>query len=309
MTKPKKKPAPKRKPVAAAKPPLPPPTERTLVLRTVDADLVARGNVDGVTWSFQWPASGPVECPDWDPAPTCGHGLHGLAWGEGDWNLLHEEQVDRVWQVVDVATADLVWIGTDKVKFPRGAVAFSGAKSLAIARVLCGPEAMARAAIEAQRWQTEHQKASLAASSGNSSKAASSGDSSKAASSGNYSKAASSGNSSKAASSGNSSTAASSGNSSKAASSGDSSKAASSGDYSKAASSGDHSTAASSGDFGIAATIGNDGRAKAGPKGLVIVTHWVDAATGYEACVGKVGRNGILADAWYRVRDGRLVPC
>ena len=29
-----------------------------------------------------------VVCPDWDPIPECGNGLHGLKDGNGDWGLL-----------------------------------------------------------------------------------------------------------------------------------------------------------------------------------------------------------------------------
>ena len=120
--------------------------------------------------------------------------------------------------------------------------------------------------------------------------------------------AASSGDGSTAASSGHNSKAASSGHNSKAASSGHVSTAASSGDYSTAASSGDYSTAASSGASGIAATIGNGGRAKAGENGLIVVTYWVEAEKRYRACVGNVGEGGILADVWYKVVNGALVP-
>jgi hypothetical protein len=304
-----------------AKSTLPPMPAKTLVLRTCTKDMLG-GTEHG--HSFTWPRQGPVECPDWDPAPKCGNGLHGLPWGQGDWSLLSKAD-DAVWQVVEVDTKEIVNIDGAKCKFPRGNVLFSGSRVDAIIRVLCGSEAMGAAQIAAQSWgeksgysstAVSSGYSSTAASSGNSSTAASSGDSSTAASSGDYSKAASSGDCSTAASSGNCSTAASSGNSSKAASSGnwstaassgDYSKAASSGDYSKAASSGDCSTAASSGDSGIAATIGNGGMAKAGPLGLVIITYWCADEKRYRACVGNVGEEGILADTWYRVVGGKLV--
>jgi hypothetical protein len=282
-----------------------------------------------------------VECPNWDPKPECGNGLHGLAWGDGDWCLLSDAD-DAVWMVVRVASEDVVKIDDSKVKFRRGFVEYAGARGEAIDTILCGAEAMSAAQQAARAWGATSGGYSTSASSGHSSKAASSGDSSTAASSGHSSKAASSGDSSKAASSGDystaassghSSTAASSGHSSTAASSGDSSKAASSGHYSKAASSGHSSTAASSGDSskaassgysskavtsghsstaassghsGIAATIGHNGHAKAGPNGLVIVTYWVEAERRYRACVGNVGEGGILPDTWYCVVDGKL---
>jgi hypothetical protein len=267
-----------RKPVAKKSPP----PETTLVIRTCDVNLRGHGG-------FQWPRSGPVECPDWDPKPACGNGIHGLAWGNGDWSNTSRD-ADAVWMVVGVKTADLVWIGKDKVKFARGTVVLCGTLAEATARCLCGPEAMAETMRSATEWERAHR--------GTYSKAASSGAYSKAASSGAYSTAASSGDSSKAASSGAYSTAASSGYSSTAASSGDSSKAASLGDSSKAA---------SSGASGIAASIGNNGSAKAGPNGIVIVTYWVAAEKRYRACVGNVGEDGILADTWYVVRGGKLV--
>ncbi len=235
---------------------------KTLVIRTCRADMKSHSD-------FVWPRQGRVECSDWDPAPKCGNGLHGLPWGNGDWSLLSSAD-DAIWQVVEVETKDIVSIDNAKVKFPRGNVIYSGTRVDAIIRVLCGSEAWDYTKAAAKAWGEKC------------------------------------GNSSKAASSGNYSTAASSGNYSTAASSGNSSKAASSGDYSMAASSGNYSKAASSGDSGIAATIGHNGAAKAGANGLVIVTYWVEAEKRYRACVGNVGEDGIIADTWYRVEGGKL---
>ena len=147
---------------------------KVLVLRTCPPDMVARGSHEGVTWAFQWPRSGPVECPDWDPTPKCGHGLHGLLWGDGDWSLLQEKD-DSVWLVVEVDSADLVKIDSSKVKFRRGIVAFAGAKGAAIVHVMASEASMVHARREAEAWQEKSGHSSTAASSGHSSKAASSG--------------------------------------------------------------------------------------------------------------------------------------
>lgn len=128
-----------------------------LVLRNCKSDLTSRNG-------FRWPAKGPVECPDWNPEPCCGGGLHGLLWGRDDWTLLSSAQ-DSIWQVIEVDTDSVVAIDSEKVKFPRGNVVFSGPMAQAVTMVLCHPVSMDGAD------QT------------------SSGDYSKAASSGNYSTA------------------------------------------------------------------------------------------------------------------------
>ena len=91
--------------------------KKALVLRTCDADMTSRSG-------FVWPASGPVKCPDWDPRPTCGNGLHGALWGEGN-GWLFNWKADAVWQVVEV-DADSVVDLDGKVKFPRGVVVHTG---------------------------------------------------------------------------------------------------------------------------------------------------------------------------------------
>ena len=285
------------------------PAGPVLVIRTCNADMSSAHDK-----SFVWPKSGPVEVADWDPNPAidCGRGLHGLMWGNGDWSLL-SNAADAAWLIVEVDPADGMVAHANKVRFRKGEVVYCGDQVGAMTRILCGPEAMARAEKEAKAWGKKNKtpKAassgdnstaassgdnstaassgyySTAASSGNYSKAASSGDNGKAASSGNYSTAASSGNYSTAASSGDNSTAASSGYYSKAASSGYNNTAASSGYYSTAASSGNYSTAASSGNYSKAASSGDNGKAASSGK------------SGAAAAIGagtqaKAGENGLL---------------
>ncbi len=96
--------------------------KHVLVMRTCDKDLRSKHN------GFQYPASGPVEAPDWQPTPACGHGLHGFLWGEGDAAGLADWSEDAKWLVVAVDPADgLVEIdGNQKCKFRKGHVVFAG---------------------------------------------------------------------------------------------------------------------------------------------------------------------------------------
>ena len=90
---------------------------KILMLRTCNADMSSYNG-------FLWPESGPVECPDWDPEPKCGHGLHGLPWGEGDGVLLNWD-LDAKWLVWEAEASAVVDIG-GKSKAPKGTVVHCG---------------------------------------------------------------------------------------------------------------------------------------------------------------------------------------
>jgi hypothetical protein len=103
------------------------PTELVFMLRTCAADLTGYGQ-------FQWPASGVVTCPDWDPEPVCGGGLHGLPRGEGNAERL-SSATDARWLVVAAVEREVVAITQDgggKSKCPRAAVSFVGEKAGAL---------------------------------------------------------------------------------------------------------------------------------------------------------------------------------
>lgn len=103
---------------------------KVLVLRTCKADMASPSPDAG---GFVWPESGPVEAPDWDPSPVCGHGLHGLLWGEGAGAMLYWGAGPR-WLVVEVDEDEVVDLG-GKVKFPRGVVVHCGDQASATAYV------------------------------------------------------------------------------------------------------------------------------------------------------------------------------
>ena len=99
--------------------------ETAYILRTCDAEMRS--------WEgFQWPESGPVEAPDWEPTDECGNGLHGLLWGEGDGSLL-DWKVDARWIVARVE--EYIDLG-DKVKFPRAEVVFVGDRKAATDKII-----------------------------------------------------------------------------------------------------------------------------------------------------------------------------
>jgi hypothetical protein len=102
-----------------------------LILRTCSADLTSYAG-------FRWPASGPVEAPDWNPAPVCGGGLHGLLWGEGSVSYMDLSEGAK-WLVFR-ASAEEVTHGAgdmqDKCKARRGVVEFCGNRDGAVAYLL-----------------------------------------------------------------------------------------------------------------------------------------------------------------------------
>ena len=111
-------------------------TDTVLILRTCNPDLTSHGG-------FQWPESGHVEAPDWDPTPECGNGLHGCLWGEGDGGLLNWNP-DARWLIVE-APADTIVDLQGKVKFPAGTVVHCGDRLSATTYFLADPRAAGRA--------------------------------------------------------------------------------------------------------------------------------------------------------------------
>jgi hypothetical protein len=108
------------------------PKRRALMVRTNDANNRASHN------GFQYPDVGGIaEAPDWAPTPRCGHGLHGLLWGEGD--AAHYEQADSAkWLVCEVDLDETIDLN-DKVKVRRCRVLFCGDRTGAIAMVQADP--------------------------------------------------------------------------------------------------------------------------------------------------------------------------
>src|SRR5579885_1751765 len=238
--------------------------EKVLVLRTCNADMTSHEG-------FRWPESGRVECPDWDPAPGCGGGLHGLLWGEGDWLLLGD--ADAKWLVVEVSRTDVVVIDSQKVKFRAGDVIYCGGMAQAVTMVLTDPRNFARLqALAKDKGTATAGDLSGAAATGDCSAAAVAGDYSTAGTAGhrstatvvgNYSRAAAAGNGSTAVASWDYSTAGTLGNLSRAAAAGAGSRAAAAGDGSTAAAAGNLSRAAAAGDGSNAAASGYGSRAEA----------------------------------------------
>ena len=88
---------------------------RVLLLRSCRSDMTSRGG-------FQWPESGPVECPDWNDRPECGGGLHGLLLGQQDPGVWYD---DGKAIAFEAEPEDVIDLG-GKAKARRGVVVYCG---------------------------------------------------------------------------------------------------------------------------------------------------------------------------------------
>ena len=91
-------------------------TERIYLLRSCNADFSSARDR-----SFVWPSTVGMEVQPcaWNPAPTCGGGLHGFVRGEGDASLADWSKTAQ-WLVFSADPADVVNIGRKaKVRIAR----------------------------------------------------------------------------------------------------------------------------------------------------------------------------------------------
>ncbi|HMJ84964.1 MAG TPA: hypothetical protein VK504_17405, partial [Vicinamibacterales bacterium] len=199
-------PRPKKSPVKSA--PKHEPVALSYVLRTTDRDLRSYND-------FQWPASGPVACPDWNPQPVCGGGLHGWLWGAGDWGLKRKDEQAK-WLVVEVETSSIVSIDNgQKVKFPKGVVVgtfdhWRDAMTFIRAKLLQ----------EAKPQSVATKEGEIASATGDSGHASATGDSGHASATGYSGHASATGNSGHASATGDSGHASATGNSGHASATG-----------------------------------------------------------------------------------------
>ena len=230
------------------------PGDLVYVLRSCKSDGTSHGG-------FRWPDSGPVECPDWSPAAECGHGLHGLLWGIGDWGLTALSDPNSKWYVVAVPAETVVEIG-GKVKFPRGEVVYSG--GLPGALTLVAEKRLTHLAA----------KQPTASTTGDEAPASTTGDEAPASTTGDKAPASTTGFKAPASTTGG---------------------------YAPASTTGGYAPASATSKHGRACCLGLNGRARAGDLGSLILTRWDDTAGRYRHAVGYVGEGGIEANVWYEL--------
>jgi hypothetical protein len=264
-------------------------SDKVYVLRTVSGNMQS---YDG----FVWPESGPVEALDWEATYKCGHGLHGLLWGEGDGRYL--DWIDSAkWLVVEVDRCDiLAGKGNlmDKCKFQRGLVVFCGERDAAVADIVSRGADPFRCV------------ACNAITVGYGSNASTAGDRSNASTAGYGSNASTAGYGANASTTGDGANASTTGDGSNASTTGYGSNASTTGYGSNASTTGYGSNASTAGYGGVSVCLGVNGKVRAGKTGVLLATYWDTIANRPRVTVGYPGENGIKADTWYELTDGEF---
>ncbi len=234
---------------------------KNLCLKTVDKNFKSYGG-------FQWPSEvgAIVECSDWNPAPICGGGLHGLFLGQGDQSLLSFFRDDI--GIVFEALGDIIALD-GKIKCPRARVLFIGPLlecCLYIARqtgccnlplLTCSQTGYSGTATQTGYGGTATQT-------------------------------------------GDSGTATQTGFNGFAIQAGDHGLAVQKGNCGTAVQTGRNGSARVDGDGSVAMSFN---RAMAGPGGIIAIRYYEDR---WRLVVGYVGEDGIKPDTWYVVKNGKL---
>ena len=263
-----------------------------LVLKTVNANMTSAYDS-----SFVYPRQGMVSCPDWDPAPACGHGLHGFIRGTGNGGLA-SWQSDSVWLIIRVNVDDIVDL-EDKVKFRCGEVIYAGDQKTATDMLKAAyPDAPVIGCTATAGYKGTATAGDKGTATAGYSGTATAGDYGTATA--GDSGTATAGDSGTATAGDNGTTTAGDNGTATAGDNG----TATAGDYGTATA-GDNGTA-TAGTYGTA-IAGNYGIASAREGGDIHI-RWYDCRSNrYRTAVGYVGEDGILPNVLYHVVNGKLV--
>ncbi len=296
---------------------------------------------------FQWPTGvgTRVECPDWNPQPICGGGLHGwpLGFGLGEGSAF--SIVDDVWLVLGAKPEDVVGEldGGAKCKCREGIIRyegdFAGAVSFVstefancVAAMANGDDATSsaagycakssaacyRAKSSAAGYRAKSSAAGYyATSSANGDGATSSAAGYRATSSANGYYAASSadgycatssanGDCARSSANGNGATSSAAGDCARSSANGDDAKSSAAGDCARSSANGNGATVEAVGGDNLAAVVGLNGKVRVGERGAFAIAYQ-DECGELRFLTGKAGENGIAANVWYHVVDGALV--
>ena len=245
--------------------------KKVLILRSCDKDMKGHGG-------FQWPTSGWVSCPDWNPKPECGGGLHGLLWGEGDYGLMNNDSNN--WLVFE-ADADKVVDIQGKVKVPEAVVVFHGDPWKAVAWL---NDEMRRRKVN---FKGAHSKAEMKTSRKRCQGITATGYLGSASATGDLGSASATGDRGSASATGYRGS------------------ASATGYRGSASATGDRGSASATGYRGSAYMRGLAGKAMSGKDGVLIVSEWDGKRI--RVVVGYVGEGGIEEKTWYNAKAGKLV--
>ena len=238
-----------------------------LILRRIPKDRKTHGG-------FVWPEGigTVVTAPDWNDRNECGGGLHGWPWGFGLGDGCDYDIIGDVWLVVGAKPEDVVGEiqGGAKCKARQVTIRMEGSFADAMRKVQNGFVACTH---EIAKEKGNNWKSTVAGNNGQSTVAGDNGKSTVAGYNGQSTVAGYNGQSTVA------------------------------GDNGKSTVAGDNGRCEIDGRNGCAAIAGT-GRVKVGPRGAFAAAYWTDA-DGWRFLTGKVGEDGIEADTWYEIVDGK----
>src|SRR5581483_7865876 len=267
--------------------------EKVLVLRSCKADMTS---YDG----FKWPESGFVEAPDWKPTKQCGNGLHGWQWAVGDFRLGFHDR-DTKWLVIEVDKSQIVELD-GKVKFKNGNVIKVGNwhDCFWYVRTHTPKPVLEKPAPGDYAHSSTTGNYAHSSTTGDYAHSSTTGYSAHSSTTGYYAYSSTTGYYAHSSTSGYYAHSSTTGNYA---------HSSTTGYYAHSSTTGDYAHSSTTGNYATACALGTNCRAKAGDKGSIILTYWDDKANRFRHVIGYVGEDGIEANTWYEIQDGKLGKC